>query len=641
MHIADSFTSVLGLIRPTQPLAEAEPNDLTFGAAFDLLGPIDSTQPTVEFLPGDVSEYIIDVISEEQDALSSTTGDQPVDPAQPTVIRAEVEGALGPDLAQPLQFASTASPIIGQTLPIVSHTPPIIGQQPTEAARKSPIHMPLGHQATNDIIEARALDREYISAQVHQNTKLDLGARPVPLELAPRPAMEGSDHFIAPPAQEHANGVQKEQANGMARGSAIVSRDVALPLPQATPQSLALEFLPSITNTPLVESGASIERPSIEAQPTLPRASAQASGEPSFSKEIDPISSRSDRVQATKVEVLDQIRPLVNDSARPVDRVQTNHSEAEIAGSRSVQIHRRSIDQPVAQLPLQSNEPSSQTRSDQSISLPAIENEARKPSVVSHEIERHVAQHKEAAPLQTMAPAPPPQAAAVAKDDPFPAPTFVKYAPANTPEPAERPQDTTAPIQIENNAKNTASGVGLAPLEAEPELLIGRSARPALSRLENVEKPTSSSEAHLRTAETVKDIASQIKDAAQSKERSHIEIRLNPEELGKVKISLSPQDAGGAVSIIVERPETLDLMRRHMDQLLKEFKSSGWVDVDLSVSRQDQGNHDRSGHNDGSKPRDLVMPKPGDRQDRGVELHLAESPSHVRSKTTDRLDLRI
>ena len=41
---------------------------------------------------------------------------------------------------------------------------------------------------------------------------------------------------------------------------------------------------------------------------------------------------------------------------------------------------------------------------------------------------------------------------------------------------------------------------------------------------------------------------------------------------------------------MVERPETLDLMRRHLDQLVREFKTAGWTDVDLNLSQGQSGN---------------------------------------------------
>jgi Flagellar hook-length control protein FliK len=58
-----------------------------------------------------------------------------------------------------------------------------------------------------------------------------------------------------------------------------------------------------------------------------------------------------------------------------------------------------------------------------------------------------------------------------------------------------------------------------------------------------------------------------------------IEIALNPEELGRVRMALSKTESGVMVQIFAERPETIELMRRHIDQLAQEFRRLGYDDV--------------------------------------------------------------
>lgn len=55
-----------------------------------------------------------------------------------------------------------------------------------------------------------------------------------------------------------------------------------------------------------------------------------------------------------------------------------------------------------------------------------------------------------------------------------------------------------------------------------------------------------------------------------------VEIALNPEELGRVRMSLLTSETGISVSITSDRPETLDLLRRHIDQLAQEFQNLGY-----------------------------------------------------------------
>ncbi len=66
-----------------------------------------------------------------------------------------------------------------------------------------------------------------------------------------------------------------------------------------------------------------------------------------------------------------------------------------------------------------------------------------------------------------------------------------------------------------------------------------------------------------------------------------VELHLRPAELGRVAISLTSGDGGGvSVSILAERPETLDLMRRHIGLLTQELQDLGYEATDFAF---DQG----------------------------------------------------
>lgn len=72
--------------------------------------------------------------------------------------------------------------------------------------------------------------------------------------------------------------------------------------------------------------------------------------------------------------------------------------------------------------------------------------------------------------------------------------------------------------------------------------------------------------------------------------RSHahgpVQIRLDPVELGQVRISLARTETGLVVHIVAERPETLDLMRRFSADLLRELADMGHGDATMSFSDQ-------------------------------------------------------
>ena len=67
-----------------------------------------------------------------------------------------------------------------------------------------------------------------------------------------------------------------------------------------------------------------------------------------------------------------------------------------------------------------------------------------------------------------------------------------------------------------------------------------------------------------------------------------VEITLNPEELGRVKMSLSSVDGVISVMLTAERLETMDLLRRYATELSQEYQSLGYQDVDLQFQQQGQ-----------------------------------------------------
>lgn len=78
----------------------------------------------------------------------------------------------------------------------------------------------------------------------------------------------------------------------------------------------------------------------------------------------------------------------------------------------------------------------------------------------------------------------------------------------------------------------------------------------------------------------------QIVDAGNSltKTGGSVEIALNPEELGKVRMVVSPAESGGVVHISAERPETLELVQRNLELLRRDLKDAGWSNVAISLA---------------------------------------------------------
>lgn len=61
-----------------------------------------------------------------------------------------------------------------------------------------------------------------------------------------------------------------------------------------------------------------------------------------------------------------------------------------------------------------------------------------------------------------------------------------------------------------------------------------------------------------------------------------VEIRLQPEELGRVRLTMLPGDLGVTVQVSAERPETLDLMRRNIDMLEADLMERGFTNLAFS-----------------------------------------------------------
>ncbi|WP_083096687.1 flagellar hook-length control protein FliK [Pseudophaeobacter leonis] len=84
--------------------------------------------------------------------------------------------------------------------------------------------------------------------------------------------------------------------------------------------------------------------------------------------------------------------------------------------------------------------------------------------------------------------------------------------------------------------------------------------------------------------ETPRLIAAQLAQALVAKGERNVEVALNPEELGRVKMRVTTSDTGITVVIQTERPETGDLMRRHINELADEFRRMGFDNVSFEFS---------------------------------------------------------
>lgn len=89
-------------------------------------------------------------------------------------------------------------------------------------------------------------------------------------------------------------------------------------------------------------------------------------------------------------------------------------------------------------------------------------------------------------------------------------------------------------------------------------------------------------------AELPAHVAQQLAQALRGSPKGPVEVALQPEELGRVRMTISASEAGVVVSISAERQETFDMMRRHAASLSKELADLGFGSVDLSFEQRDE-----------------------------------------------------
>ncbi len=107
--------------------------------------------------------------------------------------------------------------------------------------------------------------------------------------------------------------------------------------------------------------------------------------------------------------------------------------------------------------------------------------------------------------------------------------------------------------------------------------------------------PTATGSANgLSTAAAASAISSQIAQAVTQTRDGFVEVALSPEELGKVRMTLQSHEAGIAVAVQAERPETLDLMRRHIELLERDFRDLGYATISFSFSSDQRNGADRT-----------------------------------------------
>jgi len=132
-------------------------------------------------------------------------------------------------------------------------------------------------------------------------------------------------------------------------------------------------------------------------------------------------------------------------------------------------------------------------------------------------------------------------------------------------------------------------------------------------------------------------VAQQMATAVRSAAENSVEITLKPAELGRVHISMSTSEAGVVMHVTAERPETLELMRRHIDQLANEFQDIGYGQSEFRFDGA--GSDESQARDDQTNDQSRETSDPG-----GLTKQTASDASHVAMPNRidlDRVDIRI
>lgn len=223
--------------------------------------------------------------------------------------------------------------------------------------------------------------------------------------------------------------------------------------------------------------------------------------------------------------------------------------------------------------------------------------------------------------------------------------TEVPAAPASPP-PAP-PSPVLPPRHPQGDLAHGAQEGSARFLSALSALPAGESGTPAMVVGMDSQAPARGANAPLEAAPgqaqdagraTGRAVVDQILPALQRGADGRVELTLSPAELGRVEITLQSRDGGMSISLNAERPETLELLRRHIDLLAADMRQFGMTDLSFSFGRETAGGSDenqnqRQGGSDAAGQRN-----PGD--PRAARSDDAPAPLH-QSNAIARLDLRI
>ncbi|MBB5722299.1 flagellar hook-length control protein FliK [Loktanella ponticola] len=169
------------------------------------------------------------------------------------------------------------------------------------------------------------------------------------------------------------------------------------------------------------------------------------------------------------------------------------------------------------------------------------------------------------------------------QDDETPRP--VKFARVDLPRETVTPAHiTTTPVTQSSGVVSTQIAGGLQPPLTPPQsgsrregkelLEFAVAGEPSTRQSVSTTSPVQITPSHVQSE--ARQIAQQLAVQFSKQSDGTTVIRLNPEGLGHVRMTLGTTDGVMTMIVVAERPETADIMRRNMNELAQEFQSLGY-----------------------------------------------------------------
>ena len=128
-------------------------------------------------------------------------------------------------------------------------------------------------------------------------------------------------------------------------------------------------------------------------------------------------------------------------------------------------------------------------------------------------------------------------------------------------------------------------------------------------------------------------VVGQLAEAFRSGAESPVELTLQPEELGRVRMVFRHDGGALAVSLSAERPEILDLLRRNIELLAEEMRAAGYGEVSFAFGQGGDGPDRREQAPD--------LPGPETVHEASDTLPAAPRPSGIAPAVTEGMDIRL